>query len=135
MPKVDIILADVTKSSDLFRLKNYLRTLFALFDPRVNTLTFAASITLDASTADTFFITLTNNVTGITIKNAANGRRFTIVFLQDGTGGRTVAGWPADILLSGASFTVTTNANRYSSISFVYLNSKWIEVGRTTDVR
>lgn len=135
MPNVDIVLTDVTKSGDLFRLRTYLRTLFALFDPRVQTLAFSATPTFDVSAAETFFMTLTSNVTGITIKNADTGRLARFIFLQDGTGGRTVAGWPATVLLAGASFTATSNANRYSTLTLQYINSKWVEIGRTLDVR
>lgn len=135
MPQRDILLNDLTKQAELFRLKDYLRQLYALFDPRIKTVTYAASITVDADEAETFFITLTGNITAIAIKNPDTGRRIKFIFLQDGTGSRTVAGWPAAVLLSGAAFTVTSNANRYSTISFEYVNSKWIEIARTTDVR
>lgn len=135
MPDVNVVLTDVTTPQGLYSLRTYIRTLFKLFDPRVSTTAYAASIVVDASQAETFFITLTGNITGITIKNGSTGRKLKFIFLQDGVGGRTVSGWPATALLSGASFTVTTNANRYSTISFEYINSKWVEVGRTLDVR
>lgn len=131
----DIIFKDLKSPSDIFLLQDYLRELYRLVDRSQQTVAYAASITVDASQSQTFFVTLTGNITGITISNADTARRITFIFLQDGTGGRTVAGWPASVLLSGAAFTVTTNANRYSTITFEYCNSKWIEVGRTTDVR
>lgn len=131
----DIVLSNLSRPSDLFRLTEYLRELFSLHDPRQRTLTYAASITADCDESETFFLILTGNVTGITIKNADTGRKIRFVFQQDGTGGRTVAGWPASVLLSGAAFTVTTNANRYSTITFEYVNSKWVEIARTLDVQ
>lgn len=131
----DIVISDVTKPGDLYQLKEYLRELYSLFSPRNQTVTFAASITADVDLAETFFVTLTGNITSITIKNADTGRKLRFVFLQDGTGSRTVTGWPATVLLSGAAFTITSTANVYSTISFEYINSKWIEIGRTTDVR
>ena len=135
MAERDIILADVTKPGDLYQLKEYLRDLYSLFSPRTQTVTFAASITVDADQAETFYVKLTGNITSITIKNADTGRKIRFVFLQDATGSRTVAGWPSTVLLSGAAYTITSTANVYSTISFEYINSKWIETGRTTDVR
>ena len=135
MAERDIILGDLKTSSGRFQLANYLRELFALFSPRIKTITFAASITVDTDEIETAFITLTGDITSITIKNADTGKKIKFIFLQDGTGGRTVSGWPGTVLLQGASFTPTSNANRYSTLSFEYVNSKWIEIGRTTDVR
>lgn len=130
----DIILNNLNRPSDLFRLKEYLRELFGLFSPRAKTVTYAASITVDADEAETFFVTLTGNITGITIKNPDTGRKIKFIFLQDGTGSRTVAGWGSDVMLSGDAFSVTSNASRYTTISFEYINSNWIEIARTTDV-
>ncbi len=135
MAERDIILNDLTKQRDLFQLKDYLRELFSLFSPRLQTVTFGATITVDADQAETFFITLTDNITGITIKNADTGRKIKFIFLQGGAGSYTIAGWPATILLAGASFIPTTNVGRYSTVSFEYVNLKWVEIARTTDVR
>src|SRR4051812_43571260 len=69
------------------------------FYDNVPTIVAAASITIDLSTANWFLITLGANITGITISNwtASKGVPVMLEFKQDGTGGRTVAGWPAAV--------------------------------------
>lgn len=134
MPRRDIILTDLTKETDLFRLRDYLRELFTVADPRPNTPTFSATPTVDAAQVDTVFLNLTGNITGITINNPDTGRKLRFIFLQDGTGSRTVAGWPASVAFAGASFTPTATANKYSTVSFEYANSKWVEIARTLNV-
>jgi hypothetical protein len=71
-------------------------------DCRLGTLTtviFSATPTFDASTASTFKLTLTGNVTSSTLSNAVAGEPINIEICQDATGGRTfvpptnVQGW------------------------------------------
>jgi hypothetical protein len=71
-------------------------------DCRLGTLTtviFSATPTFDASTASTFKLTLTGNVTSSTLSNAVAGEPINIEVCQDATGGRTfvppanVQGW------------------------------------------
>ncbi|HZD94208.1 MAG TPA: hypothetical protein VE133_08140, partial [Candidatus Sulfotelmatobacter sp.] len=85
-------------------------------DCRLGTLTtvsFSATPTFDASTASTFKITLTGNVTSSTLSNAVAGQPLTFIVCQDGTGGRTfvppanVQGWlPISSTLSTCSTQV-----------------------------
>jgi hypothetical protein len=79
-------------------------------DCRLGTLTtvsFSATPTFDASTASTFKLTLTGNVTSSTLSNAVAGEPINIEICQDATGGRTfvppanVQGWVT--IPSGAS--------------------------------
>lgn len=101
--------------------------------------TFSATPTFDLSriphggTID--FGALTGNVTAITISNPGKGQKWTIVFTQDGTGGRTVAGWPSNVKLTGAALTVTSTLNVKSVISFVYDGTNHLEMARALDVR
>lgn len=73
----------------------------------LTTVTFSATPTFDASTASTFKLTLTGNVTSSTLSNAVAGQPINIEVCQDGTGGRTfvpptnVQGWVT--IPSGAS--------------------------------
>jgi hypothetical protein len=65
----------------------------------LTTVTFSATPTFDASTASTFKLTLTGNVTSSTLSNAVAGEPINIEICQDATGGRTfvpptnVTGW------------------------------------------
>jgi hypothetical protein len=65
----------------------------------LTTVTFSATPTFDASTASTFKLTLTGNVTSSTLSNAVAGEPLAFEICQDGVGGRTfvppanVQGW------------------------------------------
>lgn len=60
---------------------------------------FDLSATSGGNTCGIFAITLTGNVTSFTITNPATSRaHFEIWWIQDGTGGRTVAGFPVTAL-------------------------------------
>lgn len=131
----DIILQDLTKQTDLWRLKDYLREIYRLLDRRQVSVDCAASITFDADEAESFYVELTANITSITIKHPYLGRRITLIFKQDSTGSRTVAGFGADVMLAGNAFSVTSNAERYTTLTLEYdANDKWTEIGRTSDV-
>jgi len=130
----DIIFENLNRAQDLFKLKEHLRELYRLVDNRLITITRAASITLDTDEGEVFYIELDGNITGITIKNPYQGRKITVIFKQDGSGSHTVAGWAATVMLAGDAFSVTSTANRYTTITFIYDGTNWVEVGRTTDV-
>lgn len=127
----DIILGALKTPNEVFRLQEHLRELYRFLDRSQQTITYAAAITVDASIAKTFFVTLTGNITGITISNADTGRQITFIFLQDAVGNRTVAGWPATVHLAGGSFTATVTASKYSIVTFEYVNSLWVEISRS----
>lgn len=87
----------------------------------VNALSISSNtVTIDLSLGDYFTLTLTANVTTITIINApASGKAMTFMvrFLQDGTGSRTVA-WPSAFkALGGSDTAVQSAANAYTILS------------------
>lgn len=102
----------------------------------------ALTITAGAITAVRGFnkINLTSNITSITFPSGTadnlDGQIISFQFTQDGTGGRTVAGWPADVLLSGGSFTPTSTASKTSTLSFRYERgeAKWYETTRVLNI-
>lgn len=134
MPERSITFEDLKKPEDVFLLKEYLRELYRLLDKRHITLDFSATPEIDADEAESFDVTLSANITGVTIKNAFAGRVITIVFIQNGTGGYTVA-WTTTVKLSGAAFTITATANAASAISLLYDGTVWREISRALDVR
>jgi hypothetical protein len=79
----------------------------------LNTVTFSATPTFDASTNSMFKLTLTGNVTSSTLSNAVAGEQLSFEICQDATGGRTftqpgnVQGW---ITPSTAASTCTVQA-------------------------
>lgn len=90
-------------------------TLQAATTERVSSITIAAGlITIDLSADNYRTLSLTSNITGITLSNAPSaGRAETIVIriAQDATGGRTIAGWPASVKWSGGAYTPSSAAN------------------------
>ena len=71
--------------------------------------TFSATPTFDFSNSDNLEITLTANITSITLSNIpADGRTVYILFKQDGIGSRTITGWPSGTeVIGGGNGTVT----------------------------
>jgi hypothetical protein len=82
----------------------------------LNTVTFSATPTFDASRGNTQKLTLTGNVTGSTLANAAAGEQINFIICQDGTGGRTFV-WPTNIK---GGMTIGTTASKCSAQIFVY---------------
>src|SRR5712671_3724479 len=66
----------------------------------LTTATFSATPTFDASTAASFKLTLTGNVTSSTLSNAVAGEPISFEICQDGTGGRTFVA-PTNVLNMG----------------------------------
>jgi hypothetical protein len=55
---------------------------------------------------------LTGNTT-VAFSNDQNGQKFTLVFVQDGSGNRTITAWPGGIKWpAGTAPTLTTTANK-----------------------
>lgn len=70
-------------------------------------------------------MTLTGNVTSMTMTAGRDGQRATFIFTQDATGSRTVA-WPASFVNPAAP---TSTANAVTAQTFVYVAaiSKWVK--------
>ena len=106
-----------TSADTITSLKRYTETKTA---PSISSNAFTANL----SNGTQFQVTLNANVTGITFSNpvTASGysNAFTLALTQDGTGGRTVTGWPAAVKWPGGSApTVTATANKTDLYSFV----------------
>jgi hypothetical protein len=80
----------------------------------------SGAITYDIENGNAFQTTLSENITSITISNPSPTGKYCeiiIKFVQDGTGSRTVAGWPAAVKWSGGSApTITTTATTGTDI-------------------
>lgn len=81
--------------------------------------TYAASQTINWDNGNVQEITLTGNITSLTLSNPVSGARYLLVLKQDGTGGRTVA-WPAAIKWPGAVAPVLSGSNKRDIISLIY---------------
>lgn len=89
-----------------------------------------ASLTIDASLATEFDVTLQASVTSVSINglNANNPRFIIINYIQDATGSRTVTGYPASVKFLPSTYrgtnhtapTLTTTGNARDTIVFWY---------------
>ena len=89
--------------------------------PRVSTVTYGATVTLDCSIADIFYIALTGNI-AITFSNGTDGQKVEVRTKQDATGGRTVTfsnGTYGATITSTAS-AASTAANKRDKWGFEY---------------
>jgi hypothetical protein len=82
----------------------------------------SGTLTLDLENGHNFEVTLTENVTTLTISNPpASGKAgaFTLILKQDATGGRTVT-WPASMKWAGGTApTLSTDANAVDILTFI----------------
>lgn len=129
-----IILNDLKNPSDLFRLRDYLRELFELLDRRHIVKAFSATPEFDMDLAESYSITMTANITGVTLKNPAKGRTITLIFIQGSTGSYTVA-FTTTVLRTGGAFVPTTTIGAASAITFLYDGTSFYEIARSLDVR
>lgn len=95
----------------------------------VSVLTDAATIAIDASLGNHFRVTLAGNRTLGVPTNLVDGQRFTIEFIQDGVGSRTLTHTTgsADSYQFGTdipSVTLTTTASATDIVEYIYSSSK-----------
>ena len=99
-----------------------------------STLTDQATVTWDASTQDVCKLTLGGNRTLAAPTNNTTGQFISILVIQDGTGSRTLT-WNAVFeFASDTAPTLTTTANLGDVFVFRYNGSKWLEMGRNTNL-
>ena len=82
----------------------------------VNTVTFSATPTFNASLGNTQKITLTGNVTSSTLSNATTGETINFVICQDGTGSRTFV-WPTNVK---GGMTIGATLSKCSAQNFIF---------------
>ena len=99
-----------------------------------STLTDQATITWDASTQDVCKVTLGGNRTLAAPTNNTTGQFISILVIQDGTGSRTLT-WNAVFeFKDDTAPTLTTTASKGDVFVFRYNGSKWLEMGRNTNL-
>lgn len=105
--------------------------IFAQYTPSF-AVTYSATPTFAPSSGGYQTITLTGNITSWTFTAGSDGELVTIAFRQDGSGNRTIAGTPGNVLLAGSALTLSTGANKVDMVTWRYDlgTTKWREVGR-----
>ena len=89
----------------------------------------SGSTTLDFATYQNFVLTLTGNVTLANPTTEAVGQSGFIVFIQDGTGSRTVSLGTDYETASGAGLTLSTAASTTDTVPYVVAASGRILLG------
>ena len=87
------------------------------------------TVDLDFTANTNFVLTLTGNVTSLTASNEVVGQSGFIVFIQDGTGGRTVALHGDYETAAAAGLTLTSTASATDIVPYVVAASSRILLG------
>jgi len=95
-----------------------------------DTLTDASTITWAANTSPVAKVTLGANRTLGNASGGVAGQFISLLVIQDGTGGRTLAWNAAYEFKEDTAPTLTTTASKGDLFGFRYNGSKWLEVGR-----
>jgi len=85
------------------------------------------AITANFESGNVQKVTHDANITSITISNppaSGTAGAMTLLFVQDATGGRTIAGWPAAVLWAGGSApTWSTTANKVNICTLITIDA------------
>ena len=99
-----------------------------------STLTDGATIDWNAATQDVCKVTLAGNRTLNAPTNPTTGQFITILIIQDGTGSRTLTFNAIYEFKDDTAPTLTTTASKGDVFVFRYNGSKWLEMGRNTNL-
>ncbi len=99
-----------------------------------STLTDGSTIDWNAATQDVCKVTLAGNRTLNAPTNPTTGQFITILIIQDGTGSRTLTFNAIYEFKDDTAPTLTTTASKGDVFVFRYNGSKWLEMGRNTNL-
>jgi len=99
-----------------------------------STLTDGSTIDWNAATQDVCKVTLAGNRTLNAPTNPTTGQFITILIIQDGSGSRTVTFNAIYEFKDDTAPTLTTTASKGDVFVFRYNGSKWLEMGRNTNL-
>ena len=98
------------------------------------TLTDGSTISWDVSTSDVAKVTLGGNRTLGAASNGTTGQFVSLLIIQDGTGSRTLTWNAVYEFKDDTAPTLTTTAAKGDLFVFRYNGSKYLEVGRNTNL-
>ena len=99
-----------------------------------STLTDGSTIDWNAATQDVCKVTLAGNRTLNAPTNPTTGQFITILIIQDGSGSRTLSFNAIYEFKDDTAPTLTTTASKGDVFVFRYNGSKWLEMGRNTNL-
>jgi hypothetical protein len=99
-----------------------------------STLTDGSTIDWNAATQDVCKVTLAGNRTLNAPTNPTTGQFITILVIQDSTGSRTLTFNAIYEFKDDTAPTLTTTASKGDVFVFRYNGSKWLEMGRNTNL-
>jgi hypothetical protein len=108
--------------ASLNRVQGYTATQFS--SPLVQNI--SGVVTLDGSAANVFILTLTGNVSDLTMSNIQVGATYIIYLIQDATGSRTITLNAIFKRLTGDTTTFNTTANKVNMLTGVARSSSAI---------
>jgi hypothetical protein len=99
-----------------------------------STLTDGSSIDWNAATQDVCKVTLAGNRTLNAPTNPTTGQFISLLVIQDGTGSRTLTFNAIYEFKDDTAQKLTTTASKGDVFVFRYNGSKWLEMGRNTNL-
>lgn len=118
----DVSSGTVRTLASLNRVQGYTATQFG--SPLVQNI--SGVVTLDGSAANVFILTLTGNVSDLTMNNIQVGATYIIYLIQDATGSRTITLNAIFKRLTGDTTTFNTTANKVNMLTGVARSSSAI---------
>lgn len=103
--------------------------------PTETTTTYGTTTTFDFSTFINTAVTLTGNITTMTLTNVAAGKAGTIAFIQDGSGSKTSVFSTTFKFASGTVPTLTTTANAVDILTYSCRSASFCVASLIKDVR
>ena len=85
----------------------------------------AGTLSINCNDSNVFTVSMTENVSTLTLSNASDGQTINVRFTQDATGGRTIT-WPASFKWAGGSAgSLSSGANEVDFLVATYISSSW----------
>jgi len=107
--------------------------------PPSQTVTFAAALAVNFDSGRNATVTLTNNITSLTLSGGMAGEIYCLQLTQDATGSRTLSSPAASIKFQGTTYfgtthsapTLTTTASKTDLFWFMFDGTNYWEVTRS----
>lgn len=100
-----------------------------------NAASVSGTVTLNFNNGNVEQITLTGNVTSLTLSNLKDGSEYIVSVVQDATGGRTIS-WPSTVKwVGGTAPTLTATALARDNFKFWSDGTNLYEINRALDVK